>query len=348
MHKKLQKSASPTLRFPKWNGNLRFRGARIRELRHLCDMYEVAWGIPLPERKLSSMIAHFPEGQIVGISQSNPLPVSMVNIMLTPFDPCFKGGYEAITGNKTFSTHMRIGKLLTLVSQSDNPLVPVAYCVSIVADKRYWHSGYARETLKYAIAFAELNRVYATPFSAPRSYGKARQVCPGVDFVTYLHMSRRSKNPYSRYLKRIAEINSSSLAIHNITRAFKGEIHPLSEEEYTFYQKLVENDALHYSRNLLAFRTFQREYGQTFEALYGRPPVFEDFILLTGRKPMDETMNVHIVNGARFIRDPEGDITAYFEHSRTEDRKANGMNIILAYGYHTLFGHPVEDLPLHI
>ena len=95
---------------PAWEGKLRFRQARIEESGALKSLYEASWGggIKISADQIEAEIGNFPQGQIVAFEDGSPRPVSMINIMLAAcsrFSPLM-GGYERVTGGRTFSTVM--------------------------------------------------------------------------------------------------------------------------------------------------------------------------------------------------------------------------------------------------
>lgn len=64
-----------------------------------------------------------------------------------------------------------------------------------------------------------------------------------------------------------------------------------------------------------------------------------DYLRYTGRRHVDQVMDMHIQNGADFLYDAHGRIACIFENSRPEDVLAAGYNVVLTYHYHpALFG----------
>ena len=88
-----------------------------------------------------------------------------------------------------------------------------------------------------------------------------------------------------------------------------------------------------------AYGVFIDNEAKNLERKFKRKMTIEDFVILSGRKMFDPVMHMHVVNGARFIRNPFGEITGIFENSRAEDGASMGYNILLSYNYHPLFGH---------
>jgi GNAT superfamily N-acetyltransferase len=322
---------------------LTFRNAFEAEAPALKALYEEAWGcgIMISEAQIRSKIRNFPEGQIVGCDESGK-PLSMINMMLAGFDQesGFPGGYEAVSGGRTFSTHVPYDELIT------SGKLPVAFCFSIAVLKAHAKHGYATETLNYAIAFAEENGIIAVPYSAPRGFGAARKANPELDIITYLHMTGPSDESYDEHMLKIDLLNE----MPRILRAFRplkgGEaIRAVTKDIYDAYQA-IGPDSFSDPRKT-AYAAFLAEDGEGFRKIYGRTPTIEDFCMLSGRKLRDPVMRMHVENGARFIRNGSGRLTSIFEDSRPEDSAALGYNILLTYGYHPLLGQSyVEDFHL--
>lgn len=326
------------------NPRLVFRSARIEEAGELKALYESAWGcgITIDESQLISKILNFPEGQIVGCESEGGKPVSMINIMLTDFDPesGFVAGYEKVTGGRTFSTHVPIPELLEMM---DLGRLPVALCVSIAVLRSHAKNGYAVETLNHAITLAEDNGIIAVPYSAPRGFASALEKNPGLDLETYLHMTVPSGIGFDDHIARIRRLNT----VARINRAFRdgkraGSIREVTEKLYYEYQEMGTDHPGTRRRDVAYFRFLEKD-GGTFFDNYGRIPLIEDFCLITGRKLLDPVMRMHVENGARFIRDAQANITAAFSGSRPEDTAAKGHNVLLTYGYHPLLGQPYAD-----
>ncbi|MEW6035818.1 MAG: hypothetical protein AB1529_04355 [Candidatus Micrarchaeota archaeon] len=316
---------------PLKEGILRFRNARPDEAEHLAGMYEASWGLPISPAQLRAKMANFPEGQIVGCDRASGIPLSMINIMLTAFEigRGFQPGYDSVTGGRTFSTHMQYSELLAALAGRQDAL-PVALCASIVVDRSHADNGFAAETLRYAIAFAEANGLIAAPYSAPRGFGRALEANPALDITTYLHMTKPAQA-----LKR-----EHAWSLLSAKKAFgiSGLSAELMAGVRADYQSLGP-DSLHASIEETAFGIFMARDAGRFEEVFGRQMTLEDFCLLGGRRPIDPVMRLHIENGARFIRDDAGRIGAIFPGSRPEDAAAAGYNIVLSYGYSRLFGH---------
>jgi GNAT superfamily N-acetyltransferase len=326
------------------NPKLVFRSAKVEEAKDLKALYENAWGcgITIDEGQIVSKIRSFPEGQIVGCESGDGKPVSMINIMLTDFDPKegFGAGYEKVTGQRTFSTHLPFPELL---DRMDGEKLPVALCVSIAVLKSHSKNGYAIETLNHAISFAEENGIIAVPYSAPRGFSAALEKNPCLDIETYLHMTIPSAMNYDEHIARVQRLSVAG----RISRAFKegrraGAIREVTEKLYYEYQEMGTDQPVTRRRDVAFFRFFAKD-GETFFDTYGRYPLIEDFCLMTGRKLVDPVMRMHVDNGARFIRDRYANITAAFRGSRPEDTAAAGYNVLLTYGYHPLLGQPYVE-----
>ncbi len=319
---------------PEWSGKLRFRGARKDEAETLKGLYEAAWGpgIEISATQIEAKITNFPRGQIVAFEDGSERPVSMINIMLALYSPSVRlsGGYERITGGRTFSTHLPFAELMARLDSGEDAL-PIAICASIAVHPEFRRNGYAHETLNYAIAFAEANGLAAVPYSAPRGFGAARMDEPGLAIMDYLHRTLPSDQPYLRHLERMQRLEK------RVGAAFAdgfGMPRP-TEDRYRFYNSMPPDR----SGEATAFSLFSSTDGPQLRRMYGREMTVEDFCILSGRRHADPTMRMHIENGARFLRDQWGRITSVFEGSRPEDKAAAGYNIALSYGYHPLFGH---------
>ncbi len=319
---------------PEWNGKLRFRGARKEEAEGLKGLYEAAWGpgIEISAAQIEAKIGNFPQGQIVAFEDGSERPVSMINIMLAPYSPLARlsGGYERITGGRTFSTHLPFEDLMALLD-AGAVMLPIAICASIAVHPDFRRNGYAHETLNYAISFAEANGLIAVPYSAPRGFGAARLAEPGLAMMDYLHRTLPSDQPHLSYLEKLQRLERRAGAA--FADGF-GMPRP-TEDRYRFYNSMPPDRA----GEPTAFSVFSSTDGPQLRKMYGREMTIEDFCILSGRRHADPTMRMHIENGARFLRDGGGGITSVFEGSRPEDRAAAGYNIALSYGYHPLFGH---------
>lgn len=339
---------------PRWGGSLYFRNARLEEAGHLKHLYEDAWNddhtkskpITITEEQIRSCIKNFPEGQIVGCEKpkkgqkADGIPVSMINIMLTSFDPekWFSGGYEAVTGNRTFSTSVDPKRLFELAEARDE-ILPVAFCVSIAVPKQFQTKRYAFQTLKYAVIFSEFNGLIPAPYSAPRGFAGAREENPSLDIYDYLRMTIKMPNKKKHTLSELhANYEGKVLAISDrLFGAFpEGSISPI--DIFIKYQR-EPSDTPHTPAGNRAFDKFSNEDKSRLEEQYGRILTIEDFCIMTGRFLYDPIIGMHIAYGARFIRDENGSIIAVFRDSRPEDLAACGYNIILSYGYHPLLGH---------
>ncbi|MBI5227503.1 hypothetical protein HY988_02840 [Candidatus Micrarchaeota archaeon] len=322
-----------------------FRRAQIDppELHHLATIYEKAWGIPLPQEKLKAQIGHFPDGQIVGTIASVPLPISMINIMLTLFDPhSFLGfsaleGYERISGSRTFHTHVSLSEVQKRKFQPNQ--LALALCMSIVVDPAYQKSNYAVETLNHAIDFAERAGALAVPYSAPRGYGRVRALNPHLSLESYLNMTRpilKSNKPlsYDDHKRNIEALNGQG---HRQVIPFRGQIPVIDEDTFALYQQLEHDSPLVDFTYPHAFETFVVFEAPRFEDHFGRAMTMEDMCVLTGRRPYDPTMSLHITNGARYVRDGNGEVVA-FADSRPDDLLSFGYNVLLTYTYHPALG----------
>jgi GNAT superfamily N-acetyltransferase len=333
----------PLIDVPGWEGKLSFRRAAEADIPRLKALYDSSWGAELgiSPAQLRSEIGNFPEGQIVGSENGSGEPVSMINMLLSCYTPMgIRGGYAALTGNRTFSTHVPPGELAEMVEGRDDALA-VAYCVSIAVAPEHARNGYAKETLDYAIAFARANGLIAVPYSAPRGFGSARKRCPSLGIRDYLHLTKSSGTDYESFRERTARMN----ALGRAGAAFAGGGGLIREPSRSIFEEYRDmgDDALDCPRGRTAFDRFMERDGGDLAGTYGRDMTVEDFCLLSGRRLMDPVMRMHVENGARFIRDREGRITAVFARSRPKDGAACGYNIALTYGYHRLFGHPWAD-----
>ncbi|MEK6982404.1 MAG: hypothetical protein AABX38_05725 [Candidatus Micrarchaeota archaeon] len=314
--------------------------ARKNEIATLKKMYDASWANPklaISEDQLKAKIVRFPEGQIVGRLE-NGTPVSMINVMQSVYDPKvgFVGGYNQVTGYRTFSTHLPSDAIDELKWNTPK-LLPIALCVSIVVDPTHQGKDYALQTLNYAIEFARRNELIAVPYSRPSKFREAREQNPNLDMKTYLHLTRPTKGlGHTTHLRNLEEASRTG---HRTRQALTGFAWTPSEQEYLRYALMMDN----YNTSLeqTAFAQFVRELSTKFEANenYARRPTIEDFCILFRRKLIDPVMNMHVQNGARFIRDQKGEIIAIFENSRPEDTDALGHNIILSYDYRFEFGH---------
>ena len=307
------------------------------ELYHLATMYERAWSIPLPTDSLRAQIAHFPEGQIVGSIPNVSLPVSMINMMCVLFDPSSLvgfsslAGYEKVTGNRTFDRHVSLSELR---KGKFHPRIPLALCVSIVVDPDHQRSNYALETLNYAIDLATRNDLFAVPYSAPRGYGKVKRINPALSIDSYLNMTRPTSLAYSDHVKRTEQLNRSD---HRLARPFRFQIPTIDGETYAYYQDLSPDSAGIDYIYPHAFDDFLMYESPRFEDDFGRRMTVEDMCTITGRTPFDLTMRMHINNGARYIRDKNGEVVA-FANSRPDDPASFGYNVLLTYHYHPGLG----------
>jgi|GEM_PF-6193338 len=324
-----------TILLPKWGGHLDFRTARYEEAGDLKELYGKAWGngITISVEQLRAAMVNFPDGQIVGCGKGTDVPVSMINIMLTLFDPAkgFEGGYEKVTGGRTFSTSTPPAGLFAEAGRREGCVLPVAFCVSIAIPPENARAGYAFETLNYAIMFANVNGLVAAPYSAPRGFARAKEKNPGLAVMDYLHMTKPLRVPFEEYLAKIAVI------MNRLAPAFGGRA-VLERETYGRYQNMPADD-IHASRENTAFGFFSKFSAAAYSWKHGREMTVEDFCIITGRQLLDPVIGMHISNGARFIRDESGNIAAVFANSRPEDAAALGYNIILSYHYHPLLGH---------
>jgi GNAT superfamily N-acetyltransferase len=307
---------------------LEFRSATKGDLESLKAIYESAWGcgIKISIAQLSSMIRNFQDGQIIGV-QPDGVPASMINIMATAFSPKigFTAGYERVSGCRTFSTHIP-PKVLRRISGNDT--IGVALCMSIAVDPALAKNGYAVQTLNHAIGAAKSMGLSPVPYSAPRGYARALIRNPGLDVIDYLHMSAPPECGYEAHAARLMELGK-----HRISSAFSGTVPLISREQFELQKAIgIDQPGL----GAFAFREFSESSSRAAARLICREPVFEDFCALTGRKPVDPVMRLHIENGARFIRDGKGRMSAIFRDSRPEDTAAAGYNVLLTYDYNPL------------
>lgn len=315
------------------------RRAEIGEIHALKRMYDRSWRNPklaISKEQLEAKINTFPEGQIVGRLEDGT-PVSMINVMVTSWEQKqgFIGGYDKVTGDRTFSTHLKLEEAKRKAKETGG--IPIALCVSVVVDQEHQGKDYALETLNYAIGFAEENGLAAVPYSRPSGFSKIKEENPDLDIRTYLHLTRPSKVVHKKHVNRLEELSGKS---HRIAMAFPGMLGAHhTEARYNYYQEQEDNPKSRIDETL--FAQFLREDAEKNIGLreYGRKLTIEDFCILFGRKMLDPIMNMHIQNGARFIRNQKGEIIAIFENSRPEDVCALGYNIALSYTYKLEFGH---------
>ncbi len=322
-------------------GKLAFRNAEPQESGLLKAIYESSWGggITIATDQLEAQMAAFPEGQIVGVERESGRVVSMINIMVAAYSPSagFMGGYERVSGGRTFSTHLSPESVRWL-AMSGETVLPVALCMSIAVHPEFMRNGFAYETLNHAIAFAERNGLVATPYSAPRGLGAARRENPSLALVDYLHMTMPSGSTYAAHLGRLERM----LSVPRMIRPYlmSGGRHGLWTASKELFGRCQEMgpDTPSTSPDRRAFGRFLETDAAALEDALARPVTIEDFCILGGRKHVDPTMRMHIENGARFIR-KDGRITAAFERSRPEDRAADGCNVVLSYAFDAAFGH---------
>jgi len=319
---------------PRWKGKLDFRLASKDEANHLKKLYEAGWGagITIHEDQIKAMIDNFPQGQIVGTEKGKDAPVSMINIMLMVLrrGESFKGGYEEVTGGRTFSTSLKPLELLRILDGHGEDAIGIASCVSIATDPNFARTGYAYETLNYAIMFSFANRLIPAPYSAPRGFARARIRNPELRIADYLHMTKPIGMDYLSYVAKIAAISP------RICHAFNGEA-PLSRELFEKYQ-MMEADSVSEPIEATAFWRFMQEDGSDFIRKFGRSPTIEDICFFSGRVLLDPVIRMHVSNGARMLWNG-GQMAGIFENSRPEDPTSLGYNIVLSYGYHEILGH---------
>ena len=255
----------------------------------------------------------------------------MVNIMLGIFNPekGFSGGYEKLTGGRTFSTSMAFGDLRENIK--DGNALPVAYCVSISVMPEHSGGGYAKETLNYAIMFSLANHFVAAPYSAPRRFRKARDKNPHLGIMDYLHMTTPQDISYEEFLVK------SVVLMPKLTKLYGGRIEH-SREVFDKYRNM-DRDPVKAKPEETAYMQFLNNEGINLSRKYGRQMTIEDFCIISGRTLVDPVIGMHVSNGARFIRNSKGEIIAVFSESRPEDLAAFGYNIVLSYTYNPMFGH---------
>jgi hypothetical protein len=323
---------------PSWDGNLDFRHAKREEAAHLKMLYEAAWGagITISTDQIKAKIRNFPDGQIVGVEKGKDEPVSMINIMLMLFSPekGFVSGYEEVTGGRTFSTSISPLRLYGALEKSDGNALGIASCVSVATNPKFFRSGYAYETLNYAIMFSSVNDLIPAPYSAPRGFARARMKNPDLEMYDYLHMTKPSRISWESHFAKLGAISP------RLNPAFNGET-IFDINLFTKYQQIGKDD-LNCSFYKTAFWKFLLTDAKKLEEKYGRTMTIEDFCILSGRVLLDPVIGMHVSNGARFIRNEQGHITAVFPGSRPEDPTALGFNIVLAYGFHPLLGHKYD------
>jgi GNAT superfamily N-acetyltransferase len=254
----------------------------------------------------------------------------MINILASLFDPekGFQGGYDRVTGGKTFSTHVPLD---VIRREARKGLVGVALCVSVAVLPDCASHGFAVETLNRAIAFAEACGLAAVPYSAPRGFAKARAENPLLDIMDYLNLTLPPTLPFDEHASRICNLNRSGA---RLCCAFGGVIPVPGREMFEYYSQLGPDDAKMPAES--AFREFLRHDALVFEVMQGRRMTVEDFCILMGRRLRDPVMRLHIENGARYIRNDDVALSAVFADSRPEDRASLGYNVLLSYNYNPL------------
>lgn len=252
-------------------------------------------------------------------------PISMVNIMLTVYDPekGFTPGYENATGGRTFSTSIPPRKLFAYLE--NNPDASgVALCVSIAVSPKHAKGGYAKETLNYAKVFAVPNGLVACPYSAPRGFAKAREKNPDLDIMDYLHMTVPTARSFEEHIARFSVLSPI------LIQAF-GDKPILSRKIFEKYQGLPKDDVAG-PMEKTAYQIFLQQEGKELAEKLGVPMTIELFCALTGRRILDPVIGMHVSNGAFFIRDENNGIEEVYENSRPEDLASLGYNIVLSYG----------------
>ncbi|MFH0885046.1 MAG: hypothetical protein V1861_05030 [Candidatus Micrarchaeota archaeon] len=312
---------------------LSFRRAKSDELSNLKMLYESAWGsdIRITTGQLFRQIVNFPEGQLVGCLRGSDIPLTMINIMPSLFNPekGFQGGYDLVTGGKTFSTHVPLD---VIRREARKGLIGVALCVSVAVLPECASHGFAVETLNHAIAFAESCGLAAVPYSAPRGFAKARAGNPRLDIIDYLHLTLPPAHSFDEHIARISRLNLSQ---NRICRAFSGVIPAPHREMFEYYRQLGPDEA-NMPAETYAFRKFLKQDALVFGMMQDRQMTVEDFCILTGRRLLDPVMRLHVENGARYIRNDDGELSAVFADSRPEDRSSLGYNVLLSYDYNPL------------
>ncbi|MDO8553548.1 MAG: hypothetical protein Q7S22_01970 [Candidatus Micrarchaeota archaeon] len=343
---------------PTSNGNVgakpktTFRSALLEEVPHLTRIYDSSWCKPeklrktghsdrsidqamdklaIAEWQLAAQMKNFSEGQIVASLDGSSSAAGMINTLVRLIgDVSHIPRYVPLTGDRTFKTHVRIEDVSRIARETAQ--IPVIFCVSIVVDPTTQGSGVALSILHHAISVGESNGFYVVPYSAPRDLAEFAFLYPEHKFtvVDYLSYTRSSKRSYLEYYARLLAFNNGRGKLF-----YKNPLEPSSQSNYE-----LDNDPNENTDSMkLAFARFKYLYERRFNLKEGRGITVEDYILMTGRSHVDSVLDMHIRNGARFLRDSSGSITVRY-NSRLGDLQAQEINVPLAYTPHPLLLGP--------
>ena len=335
---------------------LNFRPARLNELGRLKEIYNASWcksdllrsfgfsegkiepamaGLMVSESQLAEQVTKFPEGQIVACFEGSDIPIAMITILVRVFKGVthIPGGYNSFTGDRTWNTHVPIEEALRSASEIGG--IPIAFCMSIVVDPSVQSGGIALQLLNHAIEFGESAGLVVVPYSAPRGLAEFISKHPGIifdDLATYLHLTKPPTVDYGGYLARLNRFNTGKGS-----RFYRIPLTALREDEFSRFNSeetyTVSNGTNSTSTVTIPTTGFGKSYrvlNEGFRAVHGRPLTVEDFVVLTGRSLIDPVMDMHVRNGARFLRLENGRIYA-FQESRLEDLQSGGWNVPLTY-----------------
>ena len=340
-------------------GRLRFAPMQIDSteiLNRLVDIYNSAWsnegqlrqngfseeeiaqakGLYITRQQLQRQHESFPEGQMVvwqrmrnGTGKVEEVPVALLStvpwaIQRTEDIPTT---YDAVTTYRMFTKNQI---LPPEVLWDDPAIANMLFCVSIAVDPAFQGRDIAQDTLNFAIGFAQERQLVAAPYSAPRDYGAYLKRHPGTTIEGYLQCTKPGKGSYRDYQRHVAALNRREL----VRATYGRPLEPLPKAEWERIHEEETGDR--------AYRRFRNICSEWFQKRYGWEPTVVDYIRLSGRRHYDRTMNLHIGNGADFLYDDRGNITAVFPNSRPEDVQAAGYNIVLVYNPHPLFGHSAK------
>lgn len=331
--------------------SLVFRQARLSELAKLKEIYDASWCRPdmlkrmdiardavidaamanlaISESQLAAQIERFPEGQIVACYEGSDVPIAMINILVRVFNGIrdIYGGYDPFTGNRTWSTHVPVEQAIRIAKETAK--IAVACCMSIVVDPAVQNGGVALKVLNHAIEFGEAAGLVVMPYSAPRGFAEYKSTSlharMGDADCSYLHVTKPSRMDYETYVRRLTAFNEGRGG-----KFYRQALAVLNETEFALHNSVEDRTGL---VPLWDFTRWKDSMGRVFRMIEGRPPTVEDYAIMTGRSFVDSVIDMHVKNGARFLRDRDGSIWR-LEASRPEDLQAGGWNIPLTYTPH--------------
>lgn len=282
-----------------------FTEAEIERARALC----------ISEGLLQTQHLRFPAGQIVGrvTLGDTEVPASLLSTVVHPIRSFreIKDSYAGVTSERTFSLHVSPDHLLP-------GQVGMLFCVSIAVHPDFQSVDLVSATLHMGLELAELHKLVAAPFSAPRGFGAFLKKHPGVPIQEYLEWTRPVELVSGSYLGRLDHFNQRKLTHSTYTRPLN-----LLPDDISKPEQAKE-------RGREAYLRFKTLHGAWFRDNYGRELTVVDYVRLTGRRHIDPVLDIHIQNGADFIYD-NGQITCIFPNSRPEDVQAAGYNIVMVY-----------------